>query len=210
MKYLLSIALLAALLLAAVPIQAADPCDPAKVITQANALKSSGDEQKDLTALTSLKDKIVAMQFNCTDAEVGKRIKPVPLGETYLAANGDSRFELTVKKVVRGAAALKMMKTASSINGDPPAGKEYLLVLMNIKYTEGSEDQPYTIIFHDFFTYSKGSLDKDLLFVSPPEPGFDFEIFPGFEGEGWIPKYVPANDPNPSIGVGSIYFAAYE
>lgn len=181
-------------------------CDPTKVIADANAIKATGDKDKDVALLATLSEQIESMKRDCTNADVGTRLNPVPFGQSILASVNDKYFELTITKVVRGSEALTMLKTAG-VPDDPPAGQEYLVATVKVKYTKGPEDEAYQISYFDFYTYSKGRLDKSMQFIMPPNPKLDLEIFPSFEGDGWIARLVPSDDPDVLLGVGTIYFA---
>lgn len=202
------------IILSGAPIHAAAPCDPASVIASANALKSSGDEQKDLAALKELANAIQNANSNCVSAaEVqpapagsGTRKNPVPLGSVLVGATREkATFDIRVSQIIRGDDALAELKKANSGVDDPAKGHEYLLAYVEVNYTAGDEEEAFTLYGIEFTSVSKGQIMDSLLFVLTPEPALNLKGFPGAEAEGWIVVDVNKDDPQPLVFYGSTF-----
>lgn len=208
-RWLLAVVLLCCV---AAPVSAQDDCDPSGTLFLISTQKSSGDEAKDLATLKTIHAAIESQLAKCKQPsaasnDVGTRLNPVPFGSPGRVGDEDKDFEITVKEVVRGTDAWQRLKEVYSAADPAPNGKEYLLALLNVKYLAGPEDRAHNINYLDFAAYSRGRITDESLFAIPPDPQLSFDIFPGFEGEGWMYIAVPIGDPSPLIVLGNAYFA---
>lgn len=108
------------------------------------------------------------------------RSNPVPLGETGQA--GD--WEVQVLEVVRGDGAYNRLLEANQFNEPAPAGMEYVLVNVRVKYN-GAESAAQTVDFSWFNSTGDARVKWRWASVVEPEPELDAELFSGAEATGW-------------------------
>jgi hypothetical protein len=208
--------------------QTAD-CDPAAIIAQANALTSSGDDQKDIAALIELSTAIQnaatscrqeATTFPAAPAGTGTRKNPVPLGTQYTVSQKfggvDTEFRVTITSVLRGDEAFKALPDG---NSKAEHGFEYVLVNIDLQYVKGDEDKvvEFTAFMFDSVSNNK-KLSTPLVFLF--EKGFGEDLYPDSEASGLGAYLVEVGDAKPLIVLSSlgfsgsleepVYFAAYQ
>lgn len=129
---------------------------------------------------------------------LGQRGLPVSLGETF-EWRGDGRVvEITIERVILGEEAFELLLEANRFNDPPAEGLVYALTHARCRYVSGDESEPWGIDEFDFAVVSKNRIWTPPSIVEP-EPRFEWEGFPGAEGEGWMTFVVYADDPAPLL-----------
>jgi hypothetical protein len=109
------------------------------------------------------------------------RNNPAPRGETVITAD----WEITVREVIRGDQALRIVQETNQFNDPPAAGMEYIAVKVHVRYID-PKDKTHKINR----TYFKTTGDANVVYDSPsivaPAPALDATLFPGGEYEGWV------------------------
>lgn len=140
---------------------------------------------------------------------VGKRDAPVPFGSAYTLKDGRSTFQVQVTSVERNG--WPMVKKANQFNEAPPAGNDYIVVKLRLKYLVGPQDEPYKTTDGDYKLYADNRFWGAPGFGNvPAEPRFTSQnIFPGATVEGWIAgRYLPVELMDQAALVyGDAYFA---
>lgn len=193
------------------------PCDPAKVIAVANALKSGSDQAKDLAALVELAKSVAAEQAACapkaeyklTEKKWGDRKDPIPLGEfapvEYRSDDVKFEFNVGILEVLRGAPAVEALKAANELNGSVDADKEWLLAKVGVKLTEGPSDKLKIFSRIEFKMISNNRIISAPTVFGALNPDYSFELYAPAEAEGWIAFHVFTDDLNPTIVFGQGY-----
>lgn len=136
--------------------------------------------------------------------KAGTRKNPIPLNTTALFDGMNTIFdkfkvELTLTQVVRGDAALDLVKKGNEFNSDPPEGKEYLLAKFKIRALQSQDDKNIDINSSSFELVSQaGNKYDDFVTVSGVEPGLN-EMYAGAEQEGYAYFLVDKSDTSPLI-----------
>ncbi len=152
------------------------------------------------------------------------RFFPAPIGsnltakfewfrETYIAC-------ITLKQVIRGEEAWKMIQEANPFNRPPKEGYEYILAKIHFLYVSGpTAETAFEVSGILFDAVSEdGRVYDDVLFVVVPEPSLDEKLYPGASHEGWVVFEVEKTDlkplmsfaTDPLTGTGGIWFKLYE
>jgi hypothetical protein len=138
---------------------------------------------------------------------LGTRQVPIPLGEVGAVEDKGSKLGITVAQVERRAWG--KLRAANQFNTAPPAGNDYILVALAVRYLSGPEDKPYKLSdSHEFYAGNK-------LWGAPftnvaPKPAFGGEnLFPGATYGGWLDgKYLPTELQEEAVLVyKGVYFA---
>lgn len=110
---LLAIALILVILapFAVVMAQDAPPCDPASLIAEMAALKSTGDAAKDVAALMELRDAITAQNVACNgytfEGSGGKAVGPIELPEgKYLLTFTTNDYIILNGEIISGQCSI--------------------------------------------------------------------------------------------------------
>lgn len=113
---------------------------------------------------------------------------PLPYGETIQADDG---IELTIRQVERGSAAAAKIKGYNMFNGVPGEGQEFVLVVVQTKYT-GPADKTATAPRSYFrLVGEQGAIHGDITVVL----GKNFrEMFGGGSCEGEIAFMIPQGE----------------
>ncbi len=136
------------------------------------------------------------------------RDNPAPIGHTVrvhgIAADGtDSIHDITVIQVLRDGRAEEMLQAAFQWNPPPPAGIDYLLALVRIKYVQGPEGRTDWMHQMDFGMLStQGVKYFSFLGVVPPEPYLSARGYPGSEFTGWTVWEISQADAEPMMVFG--------
>ncbi|MBS5821763.1 MAG: hypothetical protein KIC85_11420 [Enterococcus gilvus] len=114
---------------------------------------SSRDVQVSKTS-TSIADSSTKKEEKSTEAAVGKRSNPVPLGSTatfdttYYSKDSEdvpANISMTISNVIRGNEAMNYLTNANEFNEAAPEGKEWLLFDVSMKMNKGSQDDAYYV-----------------------------------------------------------------
>lgn len=109
------------------------------------------------------------------------RNNPAPRGETMITAD----WEISVREVIRGAEALRMVQETNQFNDPPAEGLEYIAVKVHVRYIDPA-DKTEEIGGSYFKTTGDANVVYDSPTVVDPAPALDATLFPGGEYEGWI------------------------
>ena len=135
--------------------------------------------------------------------EVGSRANPVPFSEPFGLVMGQTKqFTLSVTRAHRGDEAWSRILEANQFNDPPLEGMEYILLYVEVDYTEGPADEPLQLDTYDFDVVSKGQVIESVSVVEP-DPEFSISFFPAAARGGWFawPCFVDAPGPLLVIGM---------
>jgi len=143
----------------------------------------------------------------------GSYENPYPFGvASPLNVNdGEKNFLLTVKETIRGDEAMQRILAANQFNETPPDNSEFVLILIHIEYTDGTD--ALEIDKYNLSIVTNGQIINylDTSGYSPCciDPDFDLAFFPGGEGEGWVALPVAVDDPSPLLNLtgSDLYFS---
>jgi hypothetical protein len=111
-----------------------------------------------------------------------ERENPAAFGETAVTDN----WEVTVLEVVRGDAAAALVEAADEFFYEPPeAGIEYVLVRVR-GHSIGTEDSAEWLDSSNFGMVGDQNVVYETPWLTVPHPGFDYNIYPGADVEGWV------------------------
>ncbi len=123
---------------------------------------------------------------------------------------------VTVKEILRGAAAWDLIKDANMFNEEAGAGYEYILAKIDFKLTNAPGDKKYDVSGYSFDLISDKGKSYDKGLVIAPEPELTGELYKGASIEGYTVFKVATSDKQPKItfgrnydGTGGIWFKAY-
>ena len=124
---------------------------------------------------------------------------------------------VTIKEILRGAAAWDLIKEANMFNEEAGTGYEYILAKIDFKLTNAPASKTYGLSGYNFDLISdKGkAYEKEL--VIAPEPELTAELYKNASSEGYVAFKVSVGDKAPKIafgrnydGTGGIWFKAYK
>ncbi|HYE80642.1 MAG TPA: copper amine oxidase [Clostridia bacterium] len=126
--------------------------------------------------------------------------------------------EVTVKNVVRGDEAWKMLLAENKFNSPAPEGHEYILAKINFKLLDIPDGKALDLNNTLFNLVStEGRVYDTTIGVVTPEPKLESDLYKGSSNEGWAVFIVGVDDMNPKIafgrsydGTGGIWFKAYK
>lgn len=162
-------------------------------------------------------------------AQMGTRFAPFPyrsvanLSPTRnlsFTRKGNIEFTLEVLNVVRGDAAWQQIKADNQFNTEPPAGMEYMLVMLKVEHT-GTDPDVLQFNGAEFASVSNGHVFFEALnapIVSLKNAITDAKLFAGASAQGQIAIPVFIDDTNPLLifgmnsadNSGGFYFALSE
>ncbi len=116
--------------------------------------------------------------------DVGKtRNAPARPGETAIAED----WEVTVLESLRGTEAASRVAEANMFNDPAPAGQEYVLARLRVRYIGADEPDAYQNVSSSFVRLTgEQNVVYDSPFAVAPSPTLDANLFPGGETEGWV------------------------
>ena len=117
--------------------------------------------------------------------------QPAPLGQ---AATSES-WQVTLLDVTRGEPAWQIVYETNQFNDPPPAGMEYLLLKVRLRYI-GTNDQGVSVTDSAFTLTNGDGAAYDRPVVVQPEPNLLARLFPGGETEGIIVLMAEAQRKN--------------
>ncbi|RRR66660.1 MAG: serine/threonine protein kinase [Candidatus Viridilinea halotolerans] len=120
---------------------------------------------------------------------------PATTGQTVITDD----WVIRIDEVLRGAAAWERISAHSRSAEPAPAGYEYVLAYVSMRYI-GSEEKAQ-LIYQSYFTVSVGDRESESEHVSfiSPEPQLRALLFPGGSTAGWIVLTSVADDPDVRI-----------
>ncbi|HHV98614.1 MAG TPA: copper amine oxidase N-terminal domain-containing protein [Clostridiaceae bacterium] len=147
---------------------------------------------------------------------------PAPLNTTQVIEVEDLlqkyKVEMSVKEIVRGEEAWKMVQEANMFNDPAPEGCEYLLAKIYFKLLDIDEGKQFNLTGEvDIDLVSSDGKDYDFTFAVAPEPQLRASLYKGASHEGWAVYEVRKDDAKPKLvfgrkydGSGGIWFKAYK
>ncbi|MCL2433399.1 MAG: hypothetical protein FWD16_02640 [Clostridia bacterium] len=136
---------------------------------------------------------------------VGTRKNPAINSEALIydgmaALYDNYRLELTVEKVIRGEEAETMVMAGNQFNEPSGEGREYVLVLINVKVLESKDEERVSLSSIDFDFYSAAGVRyDDYVVVTGLEHRFP-DVYPADSGQppaeikGYAYQIVAADD----------------
>lgn len=123
--------------------------------------------------------------------------------------------EVTVKEIIRGETANKMVADANLFNEPPDEGYEYLLAKVYFKLTSIKEGA-LRLSPGKFSLISNAGKEYDTSLVVAPEPQISATLYAGASSEGWLVYAVKKDDLKPKIvfekeydGTGGVWFKGW-
>ena len=124
---------------------------------------------------------------------------PFPLGMEAAFTKKDTGQEFTIAftEAMMGNDAYLRLKAANMFNDAAPAGKQYVLAKIVVKYIKG--DDILSLSSSLWQVVSGGQFLNDLVLVVEPEPKlpFDIQLLPGGSATGYIARVAIQSDPTP-------------
>lgn len=138
-----------------------------------------------------------------TDAivEIGEyaatRQDPAPIGAT-VRYSGDSWYnksetDITVTNVIRGAAALEMVRKWNRFNDKPGKDDEYVIAYVKTAVISSPDEKPAEFSSYSFTFVSATGAAYDKSYISGATPELK-DLYPGAENEGVVVTQVPKDD----------------
>jgi hypothetical protein len=130
---------------------------------------------------------------------IGTCTNPLPLGKVIDIPSGGRSFRFAVAEVIRGPKAWKRLSKFSPSNKPPGDGKEYLMVMLVVRYLDGPINLPKGFHEFNFKMMSSGQLleQSDGIVYVRPEFKIDYNV--DAPGAGWVVAEVDPADPNPLL-----------
>jgi hypothetical protein len=124
----------------------------------------------------------------------------IAFGEQYV--DGDELYDvkITVMKVLRGAPAETLVKSASASNPSPRKGFEYVAARVRLEFSARvvPEHYDFTLDPSQFSCVSpEGSTYPAVNLVAQPKPSLHATLHSGESAAGWVVLLVPRNDRTP-------------
>ncbi len=146
---------------------------------------------------------------------------PAPLNTTQVIEVEELlqkyKVEMSVKEIIRGEGAWKLVQEANMFNEPAPEGYEYLLAKIYFKLLDIDEGKQYNLTGVSIDLVSSDGKDYDYAFAVAPEPSLNARLYKGASHEGWAVYLVRKDDAKPKLvfgrkydGSGGIWFKAYK
>ena len=147
---------------------------------------------------------------------------PAPLNTTQVIEAEDFlqkyKVEMSVKEIIRGEEAWKLVQEANMFNGPAPEGYEYLLAKIYFKLLDIDEGKQFDLLGEmDIDLVSSDGKDYGWVSAVAPEPQLRASLYKGASHEGWAVYIVKKDDVKPKLvfgrnydGSGGIWFKAYK
>lgn len=119
------------------------------------------------------------------------RAEPVPFGENLVTET----WEIRVLEHVRGQEALDRVMEANQFNTPPEPGMEFVIVRVNARNVGTDPEAAWINSFSFGMTGSSNQIFETAIVVEP-DPGLDFQVYPGGEVNGWFTIAVPIEEQN--------------
>ncbi len=138
---------------------------------------------------------------SATEQPLGKPLDLIiEFGEQYV--DGDELYDakITVVKVLRGAPAEALVKSASASNPSPQKGFEYVAARVQFQFSARVVPEHYNYILDpsQFSSVSPdGSAYPAANLVAQPKPSLHATLRSGDSAEGWVVLLVPRGDRTP-------------
>ena len=141
------------------------------------------------------------------------RNNPAPINttQTYTIENkysdDDYSANITIKEVIRGSEAYKIIKAANRYNDPADEGFEYVLikVAVSIISVEGDGAVDASHMDYDFATFSSTNEEMPDESIVEPTPALEGKLYSGASAEGWVVRQVRKDDANPKLAYGLDY-----
>ncbi|MFW6002546.1 MAG: DUF4352 domain-containing protein [archaeon] len=106
----------------------------------------------------------------------------------------DKNYAFSINDVLRGEEANNIILSENMYNDEPPSGKEYLMVNVQVEYREG--DGKTSISSSDVSIFASGEEVEENYAVLPNEYeefSVTGEVMPGATKNGWMTYIVPSD-----------------
>lgn len=144
--------------------------------------------------------------------KLGTRKNPAKLNETVRvkvdSILGKGIIELTMTEIIRGAEAARKMQQASSLNGDAPEGKEFILAKFSVAFIENQsdDDSPLEVSSWQFnYASSTFALNNHFLIMFI-ENELNLTLCEGASGEGYALLIADKDDAGYAVFQGDTWF----
>jgi hypothetical protein len=121
--------------------------------------------------------------------------------------------KITVLEVLRGAAAMDLLKRASASNAPPGDGFEYVLARIRFEYAARGTpgDKTWELAANQFNAFSSDGAPYAKPPITLPAPALDGPLRSGDSREGWIAFAATAGDRKPvmTFSPGNVWFRLY-
>lgn len=124
----------------------------------------------------------------------------VEFGEQYVTGDAPYELRITVVKVLRGAPAEELVKSASASNPHARTGFEYMAARVRLEFSArvSPANYSYTLDPSQFSAISPdGAAYPAPGLAAQPKPGLHTILRSGDSAEGWLVLLVPRSDRTP-------------
>jgi hypothetical protein len=151
----------------------------------------------------------------------GQDIRPAAIGEQVIVNFEHNQYAfkayMTLREVVRGEYAWRLVKEANATNSPPKENQEYLLARFNFWLNDSENARKYTLSTDSFTLVSQDGKAYGRIAVITPRPYLGGELNKGDTSEGWVAFLVEKTDKKPLVcfdgsggGSGKMWFKAYQ
>jgi hypothetical protein len=178
------------------------------MITKRARTASLGFAFAALISTAALISGAVQIPAHGADADLAAHAQPlgkplsaiVEFGEQYETGDAPYEMRITVVKVLRGAPAKELVKSASARNPAPQEGYEYVAARVRLDLSARVSPAPdsYALDASQFSSISaEGAAYPMPKLVAQPKPGLHATLQSGDSIEGWVVLLVPSADRTP-------------
>ncbi|MGH9739008.1 MAG: hypothetical protein ACRD4X_10525 [Candidatus Acidiferrales bacterium] len=124
----------------------------------------------------------------------------VEFGEQYVTGDAPYELRITVVKVLRGAPAEELVKSASASNPRAKAGFEYVAARVRLEFSArvSPANYSYTLDPSQFSAISPDGAEYPApSLAAQPKPGLHATLRSGDSADGWLVLLVPRSDRTP-------------
>ncbi|GEM_PF-559904 len=126
----------------------------------------------------------------------------IEFGEQYVTGDIPYEARITVVKVLRGAPAETLVRSASASNPSAQKGFEYIAARIRFEFSArvAPAHDAYTLDASQFSSISSdGAMYPAPKLVAPPKPDLHATLRSGDSAEGWVVLLVPRSDRTPLL-----------
>lgn len=194
---------------------------PTRFIAEQMGADVDWDAKKE-TVIIKSKDKITSAPAQPAGSTGLSRSNPASKGQAVSIGVknliDDYNATVSLREVLRGEEAWKIIKEANMFNIEAKEGYEYILAKLLFKVNSNQDNEAQVNVgTHSFTLVSKRGKEYDTTIVVTPEPKIDANLKVGSSKEGWAVFQVKKDDTAPLItfgrgydGRGGIWLKAYE
>jgi hypothetical protein len=140
-------------------------------------------------------------------APLGSRLHPVPFGSTATITDKGQKLDVTVKDVTFDANA--KVKATNLFISDAPTGYSYVLVSLELVYTQATGTDPYKTSDSSSLYAADRVWGAPVVTIAPDPQAGGQSIFQGAKVDGWLaPHYLPTPlEKSTALLYDGVYFA---